>query len=63
MPEVLDNTNGTPIEKVAGLSPDLIIGQYAGITDKEYALLSKIAPTVAQPGTYADYGVGWRSRR
>lgn len=59
LPEVLDNANGTPIEKVAALAPDLIIGQYAGITQKEYDLLSKIAPTVAQPGTYVDYGTPW----
>ncbi len=54
---MLDNTDGVPVEKVAALAPDLIIGQYAGITDKEYALLSKLAPTIAQPGSYVDYGV------
>ena len=59
LPEVLDSTNGIEVEKVAGLAPDLIIGQYAGITEKEYELLSKIAPTVAQSGDYADYGMPW----
>ena len=59
LPTVLDSTNGIPIEEVAALAPDLIIGQYAGITDKEYELLSKIAPTVAQSGDYADYGAPW----
>jgi iron complex transport system substrate-binding protein len=59
LPEVLSDTNGIEIEKVASFAPDLIIGQYAGITDKEYELLSKIAPTVAQPGDYADYGAPW----
>ena len=59
LPTVLDSTNGVEIEKVAALAPDLIIGQYAGITDKEYELLSKIAPTVAQSGDYADYGMPW----
>lgn len=59
IPEVLDATNGTPIEKVAALAPDLIIGQYAGITAKEYDLLAKIAPTVAQLGDYVDYGTPW----
>jgi iron complex transport system substrate-binding protein len=59
LPTVLDSTNGIEIEKVAALAPDLIIGQYAGISDKEYELLSKIAPTVAQSGDYADYGMPW----
>ena len=59
LPEVLDATNGVEVEKVAALAPDLIIGQYAGITEKEYELLSKIAPTVAQSGDYADYGMPW----
>jgi iron complex transport system substrate-binding protein len=59
LPEVLDSTNGIEVEKVAALAPDLIIGQYAGITEKEYELLSKIAPTLAQSGDYADYGMPW----
>ena len=59
LPEVLSDTNGVQIEKIAALSPDLIIGQYAGLTEKDYELLSKIAPTVAQPKGYADYGAPW----
>jgi iron complex transport system substrate-binding protein len=59
LPEVLKDTNGVEIEKVAALRPDLIIGQYAGLTEKDYELLSAIAPTVAQPGEYADYGAPW----
>jgi len=60
LPTVLDNTNGVQTEKIAGLAPDLIIGQYAGLTQSEYDLLSKIAPTVAQPGEFVDYGVPWQ---
>lgn len=59
VPEVLDATNGIPVEEVAALAPDLIIGIYSGMTDKEYELLSKIAPTIAQPAEYVDYGVPW----
>jgi len=59
LPEVLEDTNGVQVEKIAALRPDLIIGQYAGLTEKDYGLLSKIAPTVAQPGEYADYGAPW----
>jgi iron-siderophore transport system substrate-binding protein len=59
LPEVLEDTNGVEVEKIAALRPDLIIGQYAGLTKKDYELLSAIAPTVAQPGEYADYGAPW----
>ena len=59
LPEVLEDTNGVQIEKVAALRPDLIIGQYSGLTKKDYELLAAIAPTVAQPGAYADYGAPW----
>jgi len=59
LPTVLSDTNGVQIEKIAKLQPDLIIGQYAGITEKDYELLSELAPTVAQSGDYADYGMPW----
>jgi iron complex transport system substrate-binding protein len=58
-PTVLDPTNGIPVEKVAALQPDLIIGIYSGMTEQEYQLLSKIAPTVAQSAEYVDYGSPW----
>lgn len=58
-PTVIPQNDGIPVEKVAALKPDLIIGQYAGITKAEYDRLSKIAPTVAQPKQYLDYGVPW----
>ena len=59
LPEVLSDTEGVEVEKIAALAPDLIIGQYAGLKEQEYELLSKIAPVVAQPGEYADYGAPW----
>jgi iron complex transport system substrate-binding protein len=59
LPEVLTDANGVEVEKIAALAPDLIIGQYSGVTEKDFELLSKIAPTVAQPGEYADYGAPW----
>ena len=59
LPEVLDDTNGVQIEKIAALAPDLIIGQYSGVTEKEYELLSKICKTVVQSGEYADFGMPW----
>lgn len=60
-PEILempyDNLN---FEKIASLKPDLILGIYSGVTDKDYAALSRIAPTVAQTDDYVDYGVPWQ---
>lgn len=60
LPTVLEDKDGVQFEKVAGLKPDLIIGQYAGLKQKDYDLLSKIAPTVAQPAGYVDFGVPWQ---
>jgi iron complex transport system substrate-binding protein len=60
MPEVLDSTNGVPVEKVAALAPDLIVGEYSAMTEDEYELLSQIAPTLAQSGEYADYSMPWQ---
>ncbi|MFT4082261.1 MAG: iron-siderophore ABC transporter substrate-binding protein [Nocardioides sp.] len=59
LPTVLDADDGIDVEKVASLSPDLIIGVYSGMTQKEYKLLSALAPTVAQPQDYVDYGTPW----
>ncbi|MDF1602904.1 ABC transporter substrate-binding protein [Nocardioides sp. YIM 152315] len=60
LPTVLNDTNGIEIEKVASLAPDLVIGQYSGMTEQEYKKLSAMGvPIVAQNGEYADYGTPW----
>ncbi|GAA2701101.1 iron-siderophore ABC transporter substrate-binding protein [Actinoplanes palleronii] len=59
-PQVLTSTDGVQFEKVAALRPDLILAIYSGLTAEDYATLSKIAPTVAQPKDTVDYGVGWQ---
>jgi iron complex transport system substrate-binding protein len=59
-PAVLTNTDGIQFEKVASLRPDLILGLYSGLTGQDYATLSKIAPTVAQPPGALDYGASWQ---
>ncbi|MET0909486.1 MAG: ABC transporter substrate-binding protein [Ilumatobacteraceae bacterium] len=59
-PTVLENTDGLQVEKIAALDPDVIIGLYAGLTEEEFAQLSEIAPTVAQPGEYVDWGIPWQ---
>ena len=57
-PTVLASTE-LNFEEIAALQPDLIVGVSAGITDADYETLSKIAPTLAQPGEYIDYGTPW----
>lgn len=49
-PKMLTN-NGTdvPFEEIAAVKPDLILANYSGITEADYAILSKLAPTVAYP--------------
>ena len=60
LPTVLKDANGIDIEQVAALAPDLIIGQYTGMTEAEYEKLSAMGvPVVAQSGDYADYGTPW----
>jgi iron complex transport system substrate-binding protein len=49
-------------ERIAGLEPDLILGLFSGLTEDEYETLSEIAPTVAQPEGYPDYGVPWQEQ-
>ena len=44
-------------EKVAALAPDLILAAMSGVTKEDYAKLSKIAPTVAQPVDQEDWAV------
>ena len=46
-------------EAVAALRPDLIVGINSGMTEKEYATLSKIAPTLAAPEEFVDFGTPW----
>ncbi|TNJ47486.1 ABC transporter substrate-binding protein [Phaeobacter sp. B1627] len=60
--------DGTPIvmqgeidiEAIAAMDPDLIVGQWSGMSAREYALLSEIAPTVATAPGSGDYGMTWQ---
>ncbi|MEJ3746177.1 iron-siderophore ABC transporter substrate-binding protein [Actinomycetes bacterium KLBMP 9797] len=61
LPEVLKDTGGGPqFERIAALKPDLILALYSGITQEQYQTLTEIAPTVAQPKEFKDYGVPWQ---
>ncbi|MBP2327687.1 iron complex transport system substrate-binding protein [Kibdelosporangium banguiense] len=58
--EVISDGNQVQYEKVAALRPDLIIGQYAQVTQEQYDKLSQIAPVVAQNAKFEDYSTPWR---
>src|SRR3954451_18908704 len=47
-------------EAIAALRPDLIVGISAGLTQEQYDTYSKIAPTIAQPSGFVDYGTLWQ---
>lgn len=49
-------------EQIAALDPDVILGIGSGMSDGDYELLAEIAPTVAQPADYPDYGTPWREQ-
>ncbi|WP_067964862.1 iron-siderophore ABC transporter substrate-binding protein [Nocardiopsis trehalosi] len=59
-PTVLHDEDGPPLEQIADLEPDLILALYADLTEGQYDLLSRLAPTVAQPGGYRGYGIPWQ---
>jgi iron complex transport system substrate-binding protein len=53
---------GTPdyrYEEIAALRPDLIIGLYTSMDDTQFRTLSQIAPTVAPPAGYPEWGAPW----
>ncbi|WP_341368072.1 iron-siderophore ABC transporter substrate-binding protein [Yoonia sp. BS5-3] len=51
---------GIDIEQIALLSPDLIVGQWSGMTEAEYRLLSQIAPTVPHPAGASAFSASWQ---
>lgn len=61
-PEVLDQSDGIEFEKVAALDPDLIIGTNSGMTEKDYELLSAIAPTVTNVEGSTPYFSPWQDQ-
>lgn len=48
------------IEAIAAMKPDLIVGQWSGMTAHDYRLLSQIAPTVAHRADWGPYGASWQ---
>ncbi|WP_291733320.1 ABC transporter substrate-binding protein [Leisingera sp. F5] len=47
-------------EKIAAMEPDLIVGQWSGMTWRDYAHLSRIAPTIAPRSEYGPNGTPWQ---
>lgn len=60
MPETVLDVYEYDVEAVAALQPDLILASNSGMTEEEYARFSEIAPTVAQPAAYPDFGAPWQ---
>ncbi|MEM7340388.1 MAG: ABC transporter substrate-binding protein [Actinomycetota bacterium] len=54
--------DGLDYEAIAEMDPDVIVGIWSGMTEEEYELLSAIAPVVAQPDAYLDYGTPWQEQ-
>lgn len=48
------------LERIAVLDPDLIVAVSSGITAEEYAVLSRIAPTIASEAQYGDFTSPWQ---
>ncbi len=61
-PEVLSDDDGLEFEKIAALEPDLIVGTNAGMTEKDYQLLSAIAPTVTSVKGSTQYFSSWQDQ-
>ncbi len=49
LPTLLTEAEEPPFEEIAAAAPDLILANYSGITEADYAKLSRIADTVAYP--------------
>lgn len=57
---VVGDATTLDFELIKAQDPDLIVGLYSGLTQEQYDTLSGIAPTVAQPAEYTDYGIPWQ---
>ena len=61
-PVVLSQADGIEFEKIATLDPDLIIGTNSGMTEKDFELLSAIAPTVTNVEGSTPYFSPWQDQ-
>ena len=56
-PTTYSEADGINTDEIAALTPDLIVAAYSGLTEEEYATLSKIAPTIGPLA--ANYTASW----
>lgn len=56
-PTLFSDTDGIPFDELELAGPDLILGTYSGMSEDDYAQLSKIAPTTAYPEVA--WGTDW----
>ena len=47
-------------EKIAALRPDLIVAVSAGLSQEQYDVFSRIAPTITQPSGFSAYQTPWQ---
>jgi len=59
-PEIIPRADPFNFEGVAAQHPDLIVGLYSGMTQGDYKTFNKIAPTLAHPKEYPDFGMPWQ---
>jgi iron complex transport system substrate-binding protein len=57
-----DTGTGPQLERITELHPDLILALYAGLTQEQYDNLSRIAPVVAAPEEFDDWGIPWQDQ-
>ncbi|MGW1990888.1 iron-siderophore ABC transporter substrate-binding protein [Embleya sp. NPDC001921] len=60
-PQIVGERDEYNMEKILKLQPDLIIAVYSGMKKEQYETLAKIAPVVAQPKGFDDYGAPWQA--
>jgi iron complex transport system substrate-binding protein len=60
VPTTVGDATAVDPERIAALDPDVILALYSGLTQEQYDQLAGIAPTVAQPAEYIDYGIPWQ---
>lgn len=59
-PGVVPQEGELNFERVAALRPDLILASASGISARDYEILQRIAPTVAQVERHPDFGAPWQ---
>jgi iron complex transport system substrate-binding protein len=61
-PELLSFSDGLPLDDITALEPDLILAVQSGITEEEYAKLSRLAPTVTYAKGRSAYLTPWKEQ-